>query len=107
MEHSSLLDGNEQGDGNGNHDVDRISEPLAPHLAAPVAPFAGKSKKKIAATAAKYYGECTLQVNAETKTAINLLLVLSPDNIYIMMFFVLHSSGHRPILAGYQSTRSG
>lgn len=39
----------------------RISEPLAPHLQAPVAPFAGKSPRKIAATAAKYYGECTIQ----------------------------------------------
>lgn len=39
----------------------RISEPLAPHLDSPVAPFAGKSTHKIAATAAKYYGECTIQ----------------------------------------------
>jgi len=36
-------------------------EPIAPHLPTPVAPFAGKSQQEIAATAAIYYGECTLQ----------------------------------------------
>jgi len=51
-------------------------EPIAPHLPTPVAPFAGKSQQEIAATAAIYYGECTLQV----------------CNVYFNLFYLVRNS---------------